>query len=355
MEPPIRVWRVDGCASPLPAEVTTRISPRFYRTWGSATSDDCKIAAVAEPCVSVLLPTHNRPEWLAEALESVLTGDFEDFEVLVSNNGRAEDTRELARVVRDARVRWIEQDESLGMLDNFLAALSQARGKYVALLHDDDRWLPGFLAALVPPLERRSDGVLGFVDHFVVDGDGRIDEAATESFSRQFGRKALAAGFHQPFFELAARQTVAITGAVFRRASLPISAFTPEVGSFYDIWTTYQLARTGGAAYYHDERLLYYRVHNTSVTASNALAAHLGNISCRKSMLADPSMRPYRAVLRKRLAQDHVSAGAVLLRQGERVRAREHLEIAARLAPNWKSAGGLAASWLAPRRVLARL
>ena len=64
-------------------------------------------------------PTHNRPEWLAEALDSVLTGDFADLEVVVSNNGRPEDTRELARVVPDARVRWIEQDQSLGMMETF--------------------------------------------------------------------------------------------------------------------------------------------------------------------------------------------------------------------------------------------
>jgi glycosyltransferase involved in cell wall biosynthesis len=308
-----------------------------------------------EPCVSVLLPTHNRPEWLAEALDSVLSGDFKDFEVVVSNNGRPEDTRDLARVVRDPRVRWIEQDQSFGMLENLLGALSQARGTYVALLHDDDRWLPGFLAALVPPLEHRSDCVLSFVDHFVVDVDGRVDLAATESYSSRFGRAALAAGFHQPFFELAARQTVPITGCVFRRAALEAALLTSQVGPFYDIWITYQLASTEGAAYYHDERLLFYRVHGESHTASNDLAAYLGTISCRNSMMADPSMRPYHAVLRKRLARDHVSAGAVLLRQGDRVRAREHLEIAAKLAPSWKSAGGLAASWLAPTSMLARL
>jgi glycosyltransferase involved in cell wall biosynthesis len=308
-----------------------------------------------EPCVSVVLPTHNRPEWLAEALDSVLSGDFRDLEVVVSNNGRPEDTRNLARVVGDPRVRWLEQDQSLGMLENFLGALSQARGTYVALLHDDDRWLPGFLAALVPPLERRPDCVLSFVDHFVVEVDGRVDPTATESYSRRFGRTALAAGFHQPFFELAARQTVPITGCVFRRAALEASLLTSQVGPFYDIWITYQLARTGGAAYYHDERLLFYRVHGESHTASNDLAAHLGTISCRNSMMADPSMRPYRAVLRKRLARDHVSAGAVLLRQGDRLRARKHLEIAARLAPTWKAAGGLAASWLVPKSLLARI
>jgi glycosyltransferase involved in cell wall biosynthesis len=309
---------------------------------------------MSEPCVSVLLPTHNRPQWLAEALNSVLTGDFADLEVVVSNNGRPEDTRELARVVPDARVRWIEQDPTTGF-QNFLAALAQARGKYVAILHDDDRWQPHFLAALIPALERRSDAVLGFTDHYRMDAHGEIDIAATEANSRRWGRTGLAHGYHQPFFDIAARQTVAITGCVFRRASLPVSAFTPEVGFFYDIWITYQLACTGGAAYYFDERLAYRRVHDTSASASHDLAGYVSAIRCRQRMIVDPRMKPHVGVLRERLARDHLSAGAVLLRRGSRFGAREHLLTAARLAPSWKAVGGVAATWLAPPSVLARL
>src|SRR5829696_4045889 len=166
---------------------------------------------MSAPCVSVLLPTHNRPAWLAEALDSVLTGDFADLEVVVSNNGRPEDTRELARVVSDPRVRWMEQDQTTTAFQNFLGALDQARGKYIAILHDDDRWQRHFLAALVPALERRSDAVLGFTDHYRMDAHGEIDVAATKSNSRRWGRTGLARGYHQPFFEITARQTVAIT------------------------------------------------------------------------------------------------------------------------------------------------
>jgi glycosyltransferase involved in cell wall biosynthesis len=310
---------------------------------------------VSEPSVTVLMPTHNRPAWLAEALDSVLTGEFEDLEVVVSNNGEPEHTRDLARVIRDPRVSWLEQDRSSGSLQNFLAALSAARGTYVGVLHDDDRWLPGFLTALVPALESRSDAVLAFADHYVMDVDGRINAGLTTSYSRRWGRTDLSAGFHQPFLELAARQTVAITGSVFRREALQTSSLTPDLGSFYDIWITYELARTGGAAYFHDERLMYYRVHATSATATSDLTGFLETISCRRRMLADPAMQPYRDVLSRRLAQDHLSAGGVLLRRGDRLHAREHLEIAARLAPGWKAAGGLAASWLAPKSVLARL
>ena len=45
------------------------------------------MTAVGQPLVSVVLTTHNRPVWLAEALTSVLDGEFADFEVVVSNNG----------------------------------------------------------------------------------------------------------------------------------------------------------------------------------------------------------------------------------------------------------------------------
>jgi glycosyltransferase involved in cell wall biosynthesis len=68
----------------------------------------------------------------AEALTSVLDGDFPDLEVIVSNNGNPEDTRRLKANIDDPRVRWIEQDPALGGLDNFLAGLVAASGKYVA-------------------------------------------------------------------------------------------------------------------------------------------------------------------------------------------------------------------------------
>src|SRR5262249_61213009 len=65
-------------------------------------------AAVTPPTVSVVLPTHNRPIWLAEALTSVLDGQFQDLEVVVSNNGNPEHTRSLPRAIGDPRGRWIE-------------------------------------------------------------------------------------------------------------------------------------------------------------------------------------------------------------------------------------------------------
>jgi glycosyltransferase involved in cell wall biosynthesis len=307
------------------------------------------------PLVSVLLPTHNRPIWLAEALTSALNGEFRDLEVIVSNNGDPQHTRELACAIRDSRVRWVEQNRDLGMMENFLACLRLARGEYVAVLHDDDRWSQRFLAVLVPPLEHHREAVLSFADHYLVNHRGEADLAATEVNTKRWGRADLREGLHQPFFDLVARQSVAVTGCVFRRSALPISELTPDVGAFYDVWLAYLLATTGGAAYFNSGRLLYYRAHDASYSNRRDIDACLASVHYRRRMLRDPSLRPYRDVLTKRLAEDHLAVGGGLMREGVRGTARVHYATAVRLHPTVRALGRWTASWIVPRSVYSRM
>lgn len=306
------------------------------------------------PLVSVVLPTHNRPEWLARALNSVTAGTFRDFEVIVSNNGNPDDTRQLQPTLEDPRIRWIEQDPC-GQAENLMAGLRLARGRYVAILHDDDWWSPRFMATLVPPLERYPQAVLAFSDHYIVNQLGDVQEAESEINSRLWGRSDLREGLHQPFFGVVAHQSVAITGCVFRRSALALEQLTPEIGSSDDIWMSYLLAKSGGAAYFSPKRLMYYRQHDGSYTAAGFLSTHLSAIRCRTIMLRDPEMRAYRGLITPRLAGDHRCVGAELLRGGHRAEARSHLADALRLRPTVKAFGGWAASWLAPPFVLSRL
>lgn len=307
------------------------------------------------PLVSVVLTTHNRPAWLADSLASVLDGTFTDLDVVVSNNGDPCHTRELSAMIDDARVRWVEQAPSLSLVAHFRAALALARGKYVAVLHDDDWWSREFLAALVPPLEEWPEVVVAFADHHIVNARGEVSPERTDATTAISGRRDLAPGIHQPFFELLPRQTIPLLACVFRRELLPPSALPDEIGASYDIWSSYMLASTGGAAYFEPRRLLYYREHSRSVTESGVLDGCLAAISCRSRMLRDPRLDPFRRVLSNRLARDHELAGVRLLRQGSRAEGRAHLRAAIRLHPTAKALAGWSAACLAPRSVLARL
>ena len=72
-------------------------------------------------------------------------------------------------------------------------------------------------------------------------------------------------------------------------------------------------------------------------------------------MLADPGMAPYVGEIRAQLSRDHMSAGAALLREHARSRARRHLVESIRLRPRARAVGGLVASFVAPDAVLDKL
>jgi glycosyltransferase involved in cell wall biosynthesis len=307
------------------------------------------------PLVSVLIPTHNRPGWLAGSLRSVLDGEFKDFELIVSNNGDPEHTRRLAEEIEDPRIRWVEHDPTSSALEHMASLFCRATGRYVAVLHDDDWWDSTFLAKLVPPLEERDDAVLAFCDLHHVDTDDVLHPRTAEQLSVRFGRADRAEGYHQPFFDVAARQSAPWTGSVIRREVLRFDEVPTEMVTVDDVWIVYALARTGGAAYFRKERLLYRRAHAGSTTSGRFLETYTGAIALREHMMQDPGMAPYRAELEDQLSRDHLSAGGALLRDRARRRARRHLLRSIRLRPRAKAFGGLVASFAVPDALLDRI
>jgi glycosyltransferase involved in cell wall biosynthesis len=292
---------------------------------------------------------------LAGAVRSVLDGEFKDVELVVSNNGDPEHTRRLAEEIQDPRIRWVEYDPTSDMLDHLLSLLVRARGKYVAVLHDDDWWDSTYLAKLVPALEERDDAVLAFVDHHEVDADGEAHPEAAQRMSVRFGRANRAQGYYKPFFDVPARQSAALAGSIIRRDALDLADIPPEMKLVHDLWIVYLLARTGGAAYFCKERLLYRRSHGASATSGRFVDTYTGAILCRERMLQDPRMAPYAEEVRAKLARDHMSAGAALLRRHLRSEARRHLLESLRLRPHPKAVGGLVASWVAPDAALRKI
>ncbi|WP_258083434.1 glycosyltransferase [Thermococcus thermotolerans] len=91
------------------------------------------------PAVSVVIPTYNRNELLTRAIESVLSQEFDDFEVLVIDGARSNSTRELVRSYGDGRIRYIPQ-QGKGIANARNVGVLKARGKFIAFLDDDDHW-----------------------------------------------------------------------------------------------------------------------------------------------------------------------------------------------------------------------
>jgi glycosyltransferase involved in cell wall biosynthesis len=105
--------------------------------------------------VSVVIPTHNRQERLANAIRSVLEQTEKDFEVFVVDDGSADEAAaEVVRACRDARVSYIRLPVSRGPAAARNAGIARATAPYVAFLDDDDEWLPEKLEVQLAVLEQ---------------------------------------------------------------------------------------------------------------------------------------------------------------------------------------------------------
>lgn len=102
------------------------------------------------PKVSVGMPVFNGEKYLKEAIDSILSQSFTDFELIISDNASTDSTQTICKdyLVKDNRIRYIRQTENHGAGANFSYVLNNASGKYFIWAAADDFWHPQWLEKL---------------------------------------------------------------------------------------------------------------------------------------------------------------------------------------------------------------
>lgn len=123
---------------------------------------------------SICIPTFNSSATISRTLNSALEQDFEDFEVVVSDDGSTDDTLALLREREDDRLRILPTHTRLGLVENWNRALTAARGNYACMLNHDDVLLPAYLRRIDTAI-RTNEGVgLAFTDMCVINEQDQI-------------------------------------------------------------------------------------------------------------------------------------------------------------------------------------
>src|ERR1051325_6275982 len=94
------------------------------------------------PFFSIVIPTFNRSDLLPYAVRSILNQTFENFEIIISDNCSADDTPQIAQQFTDSRVKYVRTPRHFTIADSWEFARSQALGKLIFMLSDDDGLLP---------------------------------------------------------------------------------------------------------------------------------------------------------------------------------------------------------------------
>ncbi|MDP2107019.1 MAG: glycosyltransferase family A protein, partial [Desulfobulbaceae bacterium] len=94
------------------------------------------------PAITVLMPAHNAAWYVREAVASILSQTFQDFELLIIDDGSVDSTSAVIESISDSRIRLVRNSKNLGLIATLNKGIELARGRYIARMDADDISLP---------------------------------------------------------------------------------------------------------------------------------------------------------------------------------------------------------------------
>ncbi len=300
------------------------------------------------PLVSVIIPAFNSGAWLAQAIESVLAQTYPNVEVVVVNDGSIDQITDRTARAYLPHITYIERENG-GVAAARNSGIAASNGELIALLDQDDLWLPHKLQTQVSIL--RACPHLGLV-HSSFD--------TINSHGHRTGTIRLSQREYRPLPSLLLHVPIASCTTLFPRHLLDeVGTLDPALAGSddWDLWL--RMAAQGYSFYCIGEPLAYYREHsgNTSrnidlmVQASIATLDKFYTQANLPTSVADARTQAY--------FNKHAWATSLYYGAGRTDSAQDHLRIAARYYPRGLATGRflqslIYARWSHPVEVDAR-
>jgi len=127
--------------------------------------------------VSIGMPVYNGEKYIRQAVDSVLAQDYQDFELIISDNASTDSTESICREYskRDKRIQYFRNERNMGAVWNFNHVLDLSKGEYFMWAAHDDAYLPTFVSRCAEALETTPSAVLAFSAMSVLDDRGDIE------------------------------------------------------------------------------------------------------------------------------------------------------------------------------------
>jgi glycosyltransferase involved in cell wall biosynthesis len=205
----------------------------------------------APPLVSIVVPSYNMAEYVAETIDSVLDQDYPAVELIVLDDGSTDETRAVLEKYA-GRIYW-ESQQNMGQVETLTKGWRIAKGEILGFISADDYLLPGAVAKAVEVLRANRDAVLCYCDFVLIDGESHVIRTVR---TPDFDYDEMVLKFVCPpgpgaFFR---RSAYARTGPLNKAARVMLD---------YDYWVRLGLL---GPFVRIPEVLAAYRVHETSQT-----------------------------------------------------------------------------------------
>ncbi len=127
-----------------------------------------------EPLVSVIMPVYNAEKYIFEAVNSVIEQTYTNWELVLINDGSSDLSINIIKEFKDSRIRLYENRENMGIAYSRNRAIDLSRGKYIAIMDNDDISLPNRLKIQVEYLENHEEIDVLSGASMVIDSHGNV-------------------------------------------------------------------------------------------------------------------------------------------------------------------------------------
>ncbi len=181
------------------------------------------------PKVSIIIPVYNGAAFISEAIESIFNQSFQDFELIVIDDGSTDETQEIVHQFGKRLAYFYQKNQGRAATRN--AGLKKAKGLYVAFLDADDFWNSDRLERGVRVLDSESDIGLVHGTIEIIDSQGNLDERQTK-WAHTFYRQELKKG--SGYVRLLQGCAIFSSAVLFRRE------FIDQVGYYDESFPIYE-------------------------------------------------------------------------------------------------------------------
>ena len=205
---------------------------------------------------SVIIPLYNKETTIKRAIDSVLNQTFQDFEIIVVDDGSTSQSVKQVEAINDSRLEIISQ-ENAGVSAARNRGIREAGFEYLAFLDADDEWLPGFLDTISHLISNYPDCVVYGTRYFLGMPDGKTTRPClVRGLSDQFF------GVVEDYFTIAAKSDPPIhaSAVVVKKSAINrIDGFPLGIKSGEDLLTWARLACMGQVAYSMEPKSVFWQ------------------------------------------------------------------------------------------------
>jgi len=224
------------------------------------------------PKVSVLIPAYNASAFIEKAIDSILNQSFKDFELIVVDDGSTDNTADLVLSYNDNRIRLVKNDKNSGLTFSRNRLINEAAGKYIAWLDADDIAHKERLKIQYEFLEKNGDYILTSSWAKTIDKNGDIIQSNYIFIDDKYLKSSLL--FNNYF--------VVSSVMVRNNKDVLLCDVTYTPAEDYELWV--RLSKLGKLNIYN-KFLVYYRVHDKNLTATQSEKMKASVIHIQKNQL----------------------------------------------------------------------